>query len=128
MLIKYVFFCFLFLFTVKAVADPLKVCQEGSAAVNATLPLQVNQYSVLRTSKCGIIDGSVIFMFTVVTDILSSQAQINASRYYVVNGLCTNPMLREKLNIMNMSYTYYKSSGVYIGEMVVTSRDCSVAQ
>jgi len=126
---KIAFFWYVFALALSSHAETrLSDCQKESSATNESLPMRVTKYLTIVSTVCLPTKPRPIFSYHMKLDFEKSRVDSNmlpSVRVAQVNALCTTPLQRNMLTIMDIQYEYVDSTEKYVGKNLISITDCA---
>jgi hypothetical protein len=104
-----------------------KACLDRASIDSAYYPMRTDNNTTITGVSCRQEGGRVIYVYDNKLDTPKSQLPKNAidnQKIAIRNMLCTNPSLNTLLQLLDMEYTFYDSSNVFIGTITNRIEDC----
>lgn len=114
-------------YSINAKSDTLSTCKEVASQINSTVPIQVDNRTILKNTICFKTGSVVTLTYLYSLDFGGQpvlQSNLNNLRKRILNGWCTNPDQRAAINLMNIEAQYHYPDGRYIGNLTFSKNDC----
>ena len=100
-------------------------CAEIATFVNGSLPMNVDQYTILTSSTCVVIGGMATFTYNYELTFQPSGKLPDEFRQKVTNRFCSNPETRQFLD--GLSYVhmdYFLPNGTFYDRIKFSKTNC----
>lgn len=105
-----------------------KTCVERASIDNTYYPMRIDKITTITGVGCRQDGDKVIYVYENVLDLPKSKIPktfINETMSAIRTQICTTPSIRELLALVDMEYTYYDSSNIYLGTINNRIENCN---
>lgn len=126
------FFIFLYFscafFMTSTHAESMKFCNEVTTEINKEFPARIDKITTIKSVFCFEDRKKANLVYNMSIDLQGApsmdQKILNSMRQNISNSLCTDPDLKDLLQMFPVSYSYYFDNGKYIGKLEFSIKQC----
>lgn len=106
----------------------LEACKISISSVNKSLPIRKDNLTIVKEAAC--LPGSPKNRFVYILEVgidAELARKINFDKEIkpgVLKTFCTDPQVRNVINLYDVDHRYYTKKGEYVGSFLMTSKEC----